>query len=201
MKYFLFDIGKVLVDFDTEDFIREVAVATGRPVAPLTECDLQRIDEVEKGIISDAEYVDYLNQTHGLAWTEADLTAVWSKMFSLNPTGRELYKAAVDAGVPVYTLSNIAKHHVDAIENNWDGFFDGVTGLFMSYQMGSRKPEAAIYRQVLDQLGAEGAQCFFIDDRPENIEAARAEGIHAHQFIPENHAAIEQAAAEFFGLS
>lgn len=201
MKYFLFDIGKVLADFDTEDFIRALAAATGRPATPLTECDLQKIDEVEKGTISDAEYVDYLNQTHGLAWTEDTLISIWSKMFSLNPTGRGLYKAAVDAGVPVYTLSNIAKHHVDAIENNWDGFFDGAAGLFMSYQMGVRKPDPAIYRQVLDQLDAEGSQCFFIDDRPENVEAARTEGIHAHQFIPENHDAIWQAAVEFFGLS
>jgi HAD superfamily hydrolase (TIGR01509 family) len=80
----------------------------------------------------------------------------------------------------------------------WPGFFDGTTGLFLSYQMGCRKPDEAIYLQMLEQLGAEGKQCIFIDDRPENIETARAAGIHAHQFIPENHAAINKAVGEFF---
>jgi HAD superfamily hydrolase (TIGR01509 family) len=65
--------------------------------------------------------------------------------------------------------------------------------------MGCRKPEPAIYFQTLEKLGAEGRQCLFIDDRPENIEAARAAGIHAHQFIPENHAAVHDEVLKFFG--
>lgn len=200
MKYFLFDIGHVLVDFTADDFLQEVSNQTGQPVVPLTETDLQKIDEVEKGIIDDQQFVEYLNDTMGLSWTVADLIAVWSQMFRINETGRELFLTALEAGVAVYTLSNIAQHHIDAIENNWQGFFAGTAGLFLSYQIGTRKPDPVIYRHALHRLGAEGEQCFFIDDRPENIEAARAEGIEAHQFIPENHDAIRKAAMAFFGL-
>lgn len=199
MKYFLFDIGNVLVNFDTGIFVKELSKASGRSVERLTERDLEMIDAVEKGEISDEEYVDYLNQTHGIEWTVADLVTVWSKMFSINATGRGLFLEAVKAGVPAYTLSNIAKHHLDAIEQNWRGFFDGAAGLFFSYQMGCRKPHPAIYRQALADLDAEGSQCFFIDDRPENIAAAREAGIDAHHFIPENHDAIAAAVARFFG--
>ncbi len=200
MKYFLFDIGHVLVDFDTRDFLREVAKCTGEAEEPLTARDLEKIDEVEKGLISDAEYVGYLNAAKGLCWTVDDLTEVWARMFSINEVGRKLFVGAMQARVPVYTLSNIAKHHVDAIEANWNGFFNGANGMFLSYQIGARKPDAAIYRHTVEQLGVAGEQCFFIDDRPENIEAARAAGIHARQFIPENHAVVRKAATEFFGL-
>ncbi len=200
MKYFLFDIGHVLVDFKTEDFLNEVAKETGRPVAPLSEHDLIKISEVEKGQISDAGFVEYLNESKGLSWTVADLTATWTRMFSINETGRGLFLDAIKADVPVYTLSNIAQHHIDAIESNWGGFFDGAVELFLSYQIGTRKPDPLIYRYALEELGAKGEQCFFVDDRPENIDAAREAGIHAHQFIPENHAAIQSAAAAFFKL-
>lgn len=200
MKYFLFDIGNVLTNFDFQMLLQAYADDSGRPLEPHSEQDQKWFDLVEKGLISVADYVEYLNEAKGLSWTTDDLTATWSKIFSINPVGRGLFERAVEEGVAVYTLSNIAPYHVDAIENNWDGFFDDATGLFMSYKMGVRKPDPSIYRMALEYLGADGSQCFFIDDMPENVAAARAEGINAHHFIPENHRAIEESAAAFFDL-
>lgn len=201
MKYFLFDIGNVLVDFNSNELLEEIARSAGRPVEPLTERDLEMIDAVERGIITDEGFVEYLNEAKGTAWTVDDLVDAWSKMFSILEVGHGLFKQAIRAGVGVYTLSNIAQHHVDAIENNWKGFFGEVTGLFMSYKMGVRKPDASIYTTVLRHLEADGSQCFFIDDRQENVEAARAAGMQAHRFIPENHDAIRKAAQSFFEFS
>ena len=110
-----------------------------------------------------------------------------------------MFEDAKRSNVPVYLLSNIAKHHVDAIENNWPGIFEEINGKFFSYQIGVRKPHPDIYRHALSELGVEGNQCFFVDDLPDNIEAARSFGINAHQFIPENHATIREAASAFFG--
>ena len=114
MKHFLFDIGHVLVDFDARDFLEQVAEDTGQPVQPLSEEDLVKIDEVEKGRISDAEFVDYLNTAKGLSWTEEIIKALWARMFRINEAGLTLYRQDVQAGVPVYALSNIARHHMDA---------------------------------------------------------------------------------------
>jgi putative hydrolase of the HAD superfamily len=103
--------------------------------------------------------------------------------------------------LPVYTLSNIAKHHMDAIERNCPGFFNGAAGLFLSYQIGARKPDAKIYQHLLEILNVDGSQCLFLDDRADNVEAACAAGIQAHQFIPENYATIRQAISDFFVTS
>jgi len=199
MKYFLFDIGHVLVDFNYQDFLDTVAIETGKPCEPLQARDLEMHDAVETGHISDQEWVEHLNQSFGLSWTLDDLTRLWSRMFGINEAGCRLFREANAAGVAVYTLSNIAKHHIDAIEQNWNGFFGGAAGMFLSYRIGVRKPHAGIYQHVLKSLGVDGRQCFFIDDRPENIEAARSFGINAHRFVPQNHQAIEAAAIEFFG--
>lgn len=198
-KYFIFDIGNVLVNFDFQMLLQKIAADSGTLVEPPTDRDLKMHHAVEEGIISDQAFVDYLNGAKGLAWTVDTLIGVWQKMFTVNETGRKLFLDAIVRGLPVYTLSNIAKHHMDAIERNWLGFFDGATGLFLSYEIGSRKPNSAIYRHLLDTLGIEGSQCFFIDDLSCNVEAARAAGIHALRFIPENHANVHDEVLKFFG--
>lgn len=199
MKTFLFDIGNVLVDFDFNHLYEIHARYTGKAAAPFSDADWVQRDAVERGLISDAEWVGYLNQSKGLGWTEAMLVEAWREMFTRNETGYGLFRQAIGSDAHVYTLSNIAKHHMDAIEANWNGFFDGATGLFLSYQMGVRKPDPAIYRHAIDALGVAPQDCFFIDDLPENIAAARALGIHAHRFVPENYDSIVRMAHDFFG--
>ena len=200
-KYFIFDIGNVLVDFDFQVLLQQIADDSGTPVEQPTERDLDMHHAVEEGVISDQAFVDYLNEAKGLSWTVDTLIGVWQKMFTVNQTGYGMFREAIARGLPVYTLSNIAEHHIEAIERNWPGFFDGATGLFLSYQVGARKPNAEIYRHMLDDLGVKGEQCLFLDDLAKNVEAARAAGTQAHQFIPENHAAIRKAVEAFFGFA
>jgi len=198
-KYFIFDIGNVLMDFDFQELLRRIAEDSGAPVERPTERDLEMHHAVEEGRISDQDFVDYLNEAKGLAWTVDTLIGVWQKMFTVNETGCGMFQEAIARGGPVYTLSNIAGHHMEAIRRKRPGFFDGATGLFLSYEIGLRKPDGRIYAHLLETLGVEGGQCLFLDDRADNVEAACAAGIQAHQFIPENHEAVRREIGIFFG--
>lgn len=197
-RAFIFDIGNVLVNFDFQVLLDRIAQDSGGPVSLPTQEDLEMHHAVEEGRISDQGFVNYLNEAKGLSWTVDDLIGVWQKMFSINETGRGLFREAIARGLPVYTLSNIAPHHVLAIEKNWPGFFDGTTGLFLSYQLGVRKPYAEIYRKALAQMDVPPEHCLFLDDLAANVEAARAAGIQAYQFVPENDAAIHDEVLKFF---
>jgi len=53
------------------------------------------------------------------------------------------------------------------------------------------KPEAAIFHACLKTVHSEPADCLFIDDRAENVEAARALGLQALKFE-----SIQQLAAQ-----
>ena len=196
-KCFLFDIGNVLANFQ---FVKPPPDAPADSVQmaewPIA-CDYALQDAVECGRINDQEFIDQLNAARDSAWTVADLTEVWRKTFTRNPAGWALLQTVFSARVPVYFLSNIAQHHVDAIEQNWPDFFDEISGQFLSYKMGVRKPDPMIYQQVLDQLGVKGEYCFFIDDMANNVETAREFGIQAYQFTPENYVAISKASVEF----
>ena len=190
MKYILFDIGNVLIDFVFADFFKVHVGCSCWPDVPSCKQDILMRDAVESGRIDDKEWVDYLNKVHGLSWSYADLVEVWTKMFSLNPTGLALFRMAVESDAVVCTLSNLALHHMDAICGKWGGLFHGADELFLSYQIGERKPHSYIYRHALSALGASADDCVFLDDRKENVVAARQEGINAHWFVPENYESI-----------
>jgi HAD superfamily hydrolase (TIGR01509 family) len=53
---------------------------------------------------------------------------------------------------------------------------------FVSCITGLRKPDAAAYAHVLNQLGVPAEQCVFVDDRSSNCEAARQAGIRSVLF-------------------
>ena len=56
------------------------------------------------------------------------------------------------------------------------GFFDHV---FVSYEMGCMKPDKRIYEQVLERLKADPQNIWFFDDRQDNTEEARKQGMNA----------------------
>jgi HAD superfamily hydrolase (TIGR01509 family) len=78
-------------------------------------------------------------------------------------------------------LSNIGDAVLASVEREFDWIrrFDV---LVWSYQMHMAKPDPAIYRRALEELGVRPEEALFLDDKKANIEAARALGIKALQF-------------------
>jgi putative hydrolase of the HAD superfamily len=82
------------------------------------------------------------------------------------------------AGIKTGILSNIG----DAMELGVRGRFpalDDFTHHTFSHRLGIAKPDAAIYQHAVEGLGVPADQILFVDDREENILAARAAGMVA----------------------
>jgi putative hydrolase of the HAD superfamily len=92
-------------------------------------------------------------------------------------------KARRDAGedVRLYFLSNMPVDYARVLEREhaFTGWFDG--GIF-SGDVGSVKPEAAIYQQLQNRHALQPQHTVFFDDLLGNVQAARALGWHAVQF-------------------
>lgn len=54
--------------------------------------------------------------------------------------------------------------------------------IFVSYELGLLKPDKAIYQSVLAKLNAKPEEVIFIDDKRENVEAAKSLGINGIVF-------------------
>lgn len=57
------------------------------------------------------------------------------------------------------------------------GLFDAFERAYLSVELGLQKPDAAIYQAVLEDLGCAPEDVLFIDDRSENVVAARKLGM------------------------
>jgi putative hydrolase of the HAD superfamily len=90
-------------------------------------------------------------------------------------------------GGKVGILSNGVPEIVARIRADHDlpSLFDAVV---ISYEVQLAKPEPEIYRVVLDQLGVPAFDALFVDDRAENIDAARELGLQTLHFTGDVHA-------------
>ncbi len=70
---------------------------------------------------------------------------------------------------------------------------------FYSCDLGCTKPAAAFFEAIIQRAGLDPARTLFIDDRQDNVEAARACGLVAEQFVlwkePDGAAALQRLLA------
>ena len=80
------------------------------------------------------------------------------------------------AGIKTAILSNMGDTVLESIEREFQ-WVHGFDVLIWSFQLKMAKPDPAIYHAVLDRLGVPAEETLFIDDKQENIEAARKLGM------------------------
>ncbi|KAI0744124.1 phosphatase yihX [Daedaleopsis nitida] len=108
---------------------------------------------------------------------------------------REL-KAQFHGQLRVFALSNISLpdyEFIITLPTDWS-IFDEV---FASALLGERKPDRAIYERVVQEAGIDPATAVFVDDKAENVEVARALGIHGIVFDKQE--GVFQALRKAFG--
>jgi putative hydrolase of the HAD superfamily len=88
--------------------------------------------------------------------------------------------AAVREQVTVALLSNATDQLREHLAHH--ELMDTFDVVFSSAEIGMAKPEPGIFAHAATVLGVVPEQCFFTDDRPENVEGARLAGMHAEVF-------------------
>jgi epoxide hydrolase-like predicted phosphatase len=78
-------------------------------------------------------------------------------------------------------LSNGWSHLRQWIENTWK-IAEAFDEVLISAEVGAAKPDPRVYHLALERLGVSPAEALFIDDFIENVEGARAVGMHAILF-------------------
>jgi HAD superfamily hydrolase (TIGR01509 family) len=83
-------------------------------------------------------------------------------------------------GIQVAMLSNIDDRYVKLIRDF--GFYEPFEPCLLSCEMGLEKPDSKAYDLLIKSIQICPAQIVFIDDKVENVEAAKARGIDAILF-------------------
>lgn len=94
------------------------------------------------------------------------------------------------SGMTTGILSNICPELTSAFEKEC-AWLDKIHHKFWSSRLGMAKPSPTIYLHMLDKLALPAEQVLFLDDREENIQAARELGISAIQYADADALATE----------
>jgi putative hydrolase of the HAD superfamily len=179
----LFDLGKVLVDFDFELGMRLFAAKTSlsREEFETVIWDKRWIRRYERGEISTAEYHGHLCESGKLCMSIEEFHEAWSAVFLPDLILPELLLTNLKARYPLILVSNINEAHATFIAKRYS-VFDHFGHRILSHEVGSLKPDFKIYQEAIRVSGKKPEALFFADDREENIEAALQLGIRAHLF-------------------
>jgi epoxide hydrolase-like predicted phosphatase len=173
----IFDAGGVLHESNTavtDNLVQEL----GLEQETLKSIWANQIPLLGSGKIDEVEFWQQVSGEHGIRQVEIAenlLGRAFTEALRTHVPVIELIKELGTSGVKLAVLSNTIEPHAKALRDA--GLYDGFDYLFLSHEVGMRKPDPSIYQYALEELGTKPEATIFVDDDPENVEAAEALGI------------------------
>ncbi|MBR1392835.1 MAG: HAD family phosphatase [Ruminococcus sp.] len=175
----IFDIGRVLIDFDFEGYVRswfpgEAAEAVIK--AMWLGSDWQHLD---KGDLSDEEVLGLFISKAPEYEREIRLTfARLGEIPKQKPTTIPMIEELKARGNKVYYLSNYFEYLIHSAPWALE-FVSHTDGGVFSCHYHEIKPYPQIFSILCEKYGIDPADSVFIDDSPKNVEGSNAFGIRA----------------------
>lgn len=193
---FIFDLGKVLVDFDWSRAASKIAARSTRTpehfAAYLGESSL--LWNYESGRLTRQEFFETVRDAIGFRDGLEEFSSYFADIFTPMPEMIALRADLRRRGFPTYIFSNTNDLAIEHVRHNFP-FFANFDGYIFSYEVGAMKPQPEIYEAMEKKCGRTGADLIYLDDRAENIAAGAARGWRA--ILHESPAKTRQALADF----
>jgi putative hydrolase of the HAD superfamily len=177
IKLFIFDLGKVLVDFDFSIAIERLQKRT--PINPLKIYSLFRNSDLahhwDKGLISEEVFFQTIQSELQLPLKLEEFKSIWNEIFTEKKEMVELSCSIAKKNKTVI-LSNTNIWHAEYLKSHysWMNQFDA---FIASCDVQLLKPDPAIYHLVLKKYGVSPSEAVYIDDVAEFVSAAKKIGI------------------------
>ncbi len=177
----VFDLGNVLIDIDfmrcARDWSRRAGIPTDQIVARF------RIDRhykaFERGQLSPEAYFDVLRRQLVVDLEDAGFTVGWNRIIQDERPGIRACIRRLKLQFPLYILTNTNAIHAAQWRSRHARLLAHFRQVFVSSEMGCRKPDAAVYHAVITAVGVPAETIVFMDDAPENVREASAAGLRA----------------------
>ncbi|MDP2941732.1 MAG: HAD family phosphatase [Candidatus Omnitrophota bacterium] len=185
IRAIIFDFGNVLLDFDHTIAARKISRLCGKEPEEIFQLffDSGATERFEEGRISARDFFSEVKKMLGLRIAYREFVPIWNEIFFFSEKNRGVYNLAreLKKNYKMALLSNINILHFEYIKTRF-AVLDAFDHVVTSYAAGCRKPKEEIYRQALKILNTPPERCFYTDDRPELIKAARNLGIRGFVF-------------------
>ena len=135
----------------------------------------------ERGEIGAGTYFESLRRSLGIGITDEQFAAGWNEMVRGEIAGVSEIIEATARRFPLYVFSNTNVMHHAHWGREHAALMHKFRRVFLSCELGLRKPDAAAFRRVAADIGVPLSNVLFFDDTAQNVEAARALGMQAVQ--------------------
>jgi epoxide hydrolase-like predicted phosphatase len=179
----IWDIGGVLERTEDHTPRQKAAERLGIEIPDLTRLLFGHTDSfrVQLGEITPEEHWENVRRQLGLS--EGEMLTVRQAFFAGDRMDMNLvdYIRALKHDYCTAVLSNYMAVLRERIMDEWE-IGDAFHHLIISAEVGLMKPQPEIYQFALETIGFAPEETVFIDDFIENVEGARAVGIHGILF-------------------
>ncbi len=173
----VFDLGKVLVDFDYSIATQKLAARSTKPPENLHSHlgGSPLLVQYETGLMTTEDFFAEVQKAAGFLGDLPEFGEFFSEIFSPIAPMIALHAELRQRGFKTYIFSNTNDLAIQHIRRDFP-FFAHFDGYVLSYEVKAMKPDAPIYEALEKLTGKRGAEILYIDDRPENIVAGAARG-------------------------
>ena len=170
----VFDLGKVLLDFDYGIAVRKIQQRCRISLAELHQLINQSplLLRYECSQMDTAQFFNEIQAASGFCGSLEDFRGLFADIFTPIPLMVQLHADLRRAGVPTYIFSNTNEIAIGHIRRQFP-FFANFDGYILSYEHGTMKPDPKFYDIAERIIAHAGPDLLYIDDRPENIETGR----------------------------
>jgi glucose-1-phosphatase len=181
VRALLFDLGGVVIDFDFNGAFRRWASRAGCDPALIAE--RFSIDEAyrqhERGEIPASRYFAVLRESLGIDLDDEELVEGWNDVYLGLVAGISEVLSAAGMRWPLFAFTNSNATHKSVWDTLYASQLRSFRKVFVSSDLGVRKPDLEAFELVARLMGFEPDEILFFDDGVENVEGARAAGMHA----------------------
>lgn len=188
----IFDLGGVLINLDyqltSKAFIDLGLTDFDATYSQLQQTDL--FDRFETGAISSFHFINRLLDQLPQGTSGNKVVHAWNAMILDFPAERLAWLLEMKQRYRIFLLSNTNTLHMEAVRRSLEktvshqrleDYFERV---YLSCEMGLRKPNAEIFSRVCEEQGLNPATTVFIDDSPQHVEGAATIGLQAIHLKP-----------------
>lgn len=181
VRALLFDLGGVVIETDFERVMQAWAAAAHcEPAVVRRRFSFdEAYERHERGELDAAGYFASLRRSLGLRLSDEDFTAGWNDLYvGLVPEMPAVLAVAAQR-FSLHAFTNSNPTHQREWSTRFGSELAVFRSVFVSSELGLRKPEPAAFAAVAERAGFAPAEILFFDDSAENVAGARASGMQA----------------------
>jgi putative hydrolase of the HAD superfamily len=181
LKLAIFDLGNVVINTLFMEAYKTWSKHSGVGIPELMDRfqEDEKVRQFDRNEITEHDFFDHLERMFGINIGFERMLEGWNAIFG--PIIEQTYSVIVELKreMDVVALTNTNCSHCSVWKKKYEERFSVFDDIFISSEMGMRKPEKRIFEHVLSQYNVSSNEVVFFDDMEENILVGRELGIES----------------------